>query len=379
MCEQKMCLVEPEAYEQLRPLFVALETIHLNVTAALDGSCLATVYADDLEDPGTALLISDRLHYLAGVTDNRGFNAAVHAALPRDTYFVLICDPQRWAGALNDIVDGTYAVRARSHYYRLAKLKADDWQDRIPAGFSMERMDANLLAQGLEGADGMVDGILEEWNSLDAFLERGFGCCVVHGTRVVSWSFADYVSADRCEIGIYTDGDYRRRGLGTLTAAANATQAVARGFSSIGWHCWDNNVGSIRVAENVGFVKAGAYDVSINHWPALNVSDMTRAEFRAFAQRYEREFEARPPASGFPHVVAAKAWALGGDRAGCFRQLHNAVDVGWLRSVEQLCRIWPELWFNPHLEEMDEWQGLARRLEPGGARAGGGGTPQGPQ
>jgi RimJ/RimL family protein N-acetyltransferase len=292
---------------------------------------------------------------------------------------VLVCDLQRWAGALSMILDGTYAVRARSRYYRLAQLKAEDWQERIPNGFSMERMEASLLGHGLEGADGMVEGILEEWNSLDAFLERGFGCYMVDGTRVVSWSFADYVSGERCEIGIYTDGDYRRRGFGTLTAAATAAQAVARGLSSIDWHCWDNNVGSIRVAENVGFVKAGAYDVFINHWPALNVSDMAQAEFRAFAQWYEREFEARPPSSGFPHVVAAKAWALSGDRAGCFRHLHNAVDVGWLRSVEQLRLIWPELWFNPHLEAMEEWQGLAKRLEPGRTPPGGGETSLGPQ
>jgi hypothetical protein len=39
-----------------------------------------------------------------------------------------------------------------------------------------------------------------------------------------------------------------------------------------------------------------------------------------------------------------------------------AVDLGWLCSVEQLRNIWPELWFDPNLEQMQEWQDLARRM-----------------
>ncbi|NIO43930.1 MAG: GNAT family N-acetyltransferase, partial [Burkholderiales bacterium] len=89
----------------------------------------------------------------------------------------------------------------------------------------------------------------------------------------------DYVSGERCEIGVNTVWDHRRRGLGTLTAAATAAHAVDLGFTTIGWHCWDNNVGSIGVAQNVGFVRIADYDVFINHWAAENVSDMTAEEF----------------------------------------------------------------------------------------------------
>jgi hypothetical protein len=163
-------------------------------------------------------------------------------------------------------------------------------------------------------------------------------------------------------MGINTAWHHRRRGLGTLTVAANAAHAIDRGFSTIGWHCWDNNVGSIGVARKVGFVQAASYDIFINHWVAENIGDMTSDQFRDFARFYEREFESRPPTSGFPHIVAAKAWAIGGHPAGCFRHLHKAIDVGWLHGVEHLRQIWPELWFDPHLEEIEEWQALVARF-----------------
>jgi len=359
--------IEPKDYEKMRPLVDELAGIHLNLIALLEGLAPGQVYADDAADPRSAYLISGDAHYLVGQPDNPAFNAAVNAALPRDKYFVLFCDLARWAGALDAVLKDTYAVRAARCYRTLRQLNVSDWQARIPEGFALRRVDADLLAQDLQNRDVVVDGLLDEWSSVEAFLAHGFGSCLVHETTIVSWSLVDYVQGDRCEMGINTDVGYRRQGLGTLTATANAASALARGFTTVGWHCWSNNAGSIGVAENVGFQKAADYDVFINHWAAENVSDMSQAEFRAFAEAYEREFEAHPPAaSGYPHLVAATAWALARDRAGCFRHLHKAVDLGWLRGVEHLRQVWPEFFWNPNLDQMQEWQTLLERFETSG-------------
>jgi GNAT superfamily N-acetyltransferase len=356
--------IEARAYENLYPILAELMEMHLNLTAVLEGRAPGEIYADDAANPRTVYLISSDGHYLAGDAGNQDFNRGVNAALPRDTYFVLFCVPGRWANALELVLRDTYAIAGRRHYCILQQPAIVDWQARIPAEFSMQRLDAALLAQDLGNHDDVVDGILEAWSSVDTFLAHGFGSCLVYDGDIVSWSQADYVSGDRCEIGIHTAGEYRRQGLGTLTAAANAAHAIAQGFSTVGWHCWSNNAGSIGVAENVGFHKAAEYEVYINHWAAENVSDMTQDEFRAFAELYERQFETNPPAaSGYPHIVAAAAWALAGDRQGCFRQLHNAVDLGWLRSADHLREIWPEFFWNPNLDQMMEWQDLVERFE----------------
>lgn len=348
----------------MRPILAELTGMHLNLAAVLAGQAPGRVYADDAGNPRTVYLISGDAHYLTGDPGNPDFNAAVNAALPRDTYFVLFCDPVRWAGALDLVLKDTYAVRATRHYYTLQRVKIANPQARLPDGFSMRGVDAALLAQEPANHDAVVESILGEWSSLDTFLAHGFGFCLLHGSTIVSWSLADYVSGERCEIGIHTDWNYRRQGMGTLMAAANAARAVDRGFTTVGWHCWANNAGSIGVAEKVGFQKSAEYDVFINHWAAENVSDMTQDEFRAFAEHYEREFEANPPAaSGYPHLVAATAWALAHDRAGCFRHLHQAVDLGWLRSIEHLREVWPEFFWNPNLDQMKEWQDLVRRFE----------------
>jgi RimJ/RimL family protein N-acetyltransferase len=357
--------IERKDYARAQPVFANLAEIHLNVTAVLDGNCPGEVYVDDMSNPLTATLISGDGYYLAGATSNHAFNAALNAALPRDHYFVLFCDLERWAGALDSVLKDTYAVRAARRYHTLRQIRIPDWQDRIPGGFSMQQVNAEFLVRDLKNVDSVTDWIFDGWHSVDAFLEQGFGFCLVCGDDIASWSLVDYISGDRCEMGISTAWDYRRQGLGTLAATATAAEASARGFVTIGWHCWDNNVGSIGVAENVGFQEAVDYDVWINHWAAENVTDMTRDEFRVFAEFYELEFQSRPPASGFPYIVAAKARALSGDRQGCFRHLNKAVDLGWLIGADHLREIWPEFFWNPDLDQIEEWSNLVHRFETG--------------
>ena len=134
-------------YERVRPIFAELAETHLNITAVLDGNCPGQVYADDVTHPKTAYLISGDGYYLAGASHNRAFNAALGAALPRDTYFVLFCNPGQWEDALDAVLKDTYAIRATRHYYTLGQLKIADWRDRIPEGFSMQPVDADLLAR----------------------------------------------------------------------------------------------------------------------------------------------------------------------------------------------------------------------------------------
>ena len=81
----------------------------------------------------------------------------------------------------------------------------------------------------------------------------------MHEQQVVSWSIADCVSGERCEIGIHTLPEYRRQGLATITAAAAVDFAFSHGFKVVGWHCDDDNVGSWKTAEKVGFFKERDY------------------------------------------------------------------------------------------------------------------------
>jgi len=137
-----------------------------------------------------------------------------------------------------------------------------------------------------------------------------------------------------------------------------------RDLDCVGWMSWACNHGSVAVSLNAGFSDVCEYDVHINHWPAENPSDLTQDEFRAFAEEYERRFEARPPtSSGYPHIVAATAWALAGNGEKCREQLRCAIEMGWLRSLNQLRNLWPELFSVPGLRDRKPWSDLFALME----------------
>jgi len=106
--------------------------------------------------------------------------------------------------------------------------------------------------------------MVNNWGTTADFLQRRFGFATFHedaddAVRVVSWSLVDCRSGDACKIGIHTAEPYRRRGLATLTAAATVEHALSSGFSTIGWQCSEDNLGSIGTAEKVGFERERDY------------------------------------------------------------------------------------------------------------------------
>jgi RimJ/RimL family protein N-acetyltransferase len=111
---------------------------------------------------------------------------------------------------------------------------------------------AFLLDKNLENIEHVRAEIRWMWPSEDRFYEQGFGYAAAVGERVVCWCTAEYVSAARCGVGIETDQAYERRGVATATAARFVEDCKRRALTPY-WECRNGNIGSIRVAEKVGF------------------------------------------------------------------------------------------------------------------------------
>jgi len=118
-------------------------------------------------------------------------------------------------------------------------------------------IDRDLLARGdLANREQVGAEIRWMWPSEERFAAHGFGYAAVAQERVICWCTAEYVSARRCGIGIETVPEYERRGVATATAARFVAEAVGRGLTPY-WECRRENIGSIRVAEKLGFELLG--------------------------------------------------------------------------------------------------------------------------
>ncbi len=209
--------------------------------------------------------------YLAGNSDHGAFNHALREALHGKQLFdepiealCFICASESWEKQLAVVIHPHQPIQIPRRHYICRELKYD-WRVNIPDGFAVHRIDEALLNRpGLEIPRHIKGWMVNNWGATADFLQRGFGFVTLHedaddAVRVVSWSLADCRSGDACEIGIHTAEQYRRRGLAALTAAATVEYALSNGFSTVGWQCSENNLGSTGTAEKVGFERERDY------------------------------------------------------------------------------------------------------------------------
>lgn len=239
------------------------------VDAVIDGTSPGRIWADDASSPKSAIASTVEGEYVFGVSDDEGLNASLRTLILETiltagraagwSYLNLRCSSPAWTATVEDMLADIASVKEQREFYS-AEQCAVDWQAAIPRGFHMRRVDEELLGRtdlkNIKRVNGWARG---NFGSIDAFLAHGFGFCLLHGGNIVSWCISDCVSGERCEVGIHTDEEYRRRGFATLAAAAAVDHCLLRGLKRIGWHCSAHNVASAATARKVGFKKVLDY------------------------------------------------------------------------------------------------------------------------
>jgi len=346
-------------YERVRPLFEELKW-NLITSAVIEGTSPGRVYADRVKDPRTAFMCTVEGYYLAGYDNNEEFNTSLNKLIferlfvgdtvRRDeTDVAMGFHPDSWKERMPIIFQGRIPLITARRHYVCTELKVDHWNDHVPRGFQVQRIDEKLLrTPQLKIPEHVTGWMKTNWSSISDFMKKGFGFCTLHDKRIVSWSLADCVSGNACEIGIHTHEDYRRQGLATLTAAATVDHALSSGFREVGWHCDEYNIGSIGVAERVGFELERKY---IQYYACGNeahhLEETAQAHFRAkrykeAIESYEKFFatpleempkwlrEILPQELGTHYFRVAYAKAAIGEDNGALKYLEKAVDNGWL-------------------------------------------------
>ncbi len=263
-----MMLVTPAAYLALQPLFADMQN-HLPIVAALRGDIEADVYADDPARPRVALV--DVRHcrlYLAGQAGDRTVDTCAHllteviypSALAGGVpVFSLCVAPGGWEAHMNALLGGRSFQRTERQYYEFDTAQPPR-DASVPAGYGLREADAALLAEaGLADLDALREEMTSERASVEEFLARSFGVCPVTADALVGWCLSEYNTGDRCEVGIATLPPHQGKGLATATGSAFIQQALARGITRVGWHCYAMNRPSWATALKIGFTKVEDY------------------------------------------------------------------------------------------------------------------------
>jgi len=266
-----MVLKVPEKnYKALRPLLSALD-FNPVVNSVIDGHAPALVYANDIFIPRYAIIWN--LHYmivLVGKPNNDDFNKGISELITdkiipaaKEKYinqFYVIYYPHSWKNILPSLLPEINMEKARRRFYSIAERKLD-WRKQLPPKCRLLKIDPDVLNnKSLIYREHLIDWINSYWKSVDHFLKKGFGYCLLEGSKLVTWCLTIYASAETYEFGVVTMRGHQKRGYATLAATACLEHCEKPNYSPI-WHCWDDNYPSIAVAEKIGFKMPFFYDV----------------------------------------------------------------------------------------------------------------------
>jgi RimJ/RimL family protein N-acetyltransferase len=266
-------------YPTARPLYRRLIEAQPMCSAVLEGVYPGKVYVDDLTQPRAALLttyIESETHgtwcFLAGEPAqafNRSLNAAVYARqiIAADTPVLLFtCDPDDWGGQMDAVFAPRPPIWLPRHHY-IARRVDLDWRAALPPDFTVEPLDAALRdIPGLQLPEDVAT-TLTKWGTFTDPRFVDFGFVILDRTRpqpvVSSWATVDFIAARAGDLGFFTQPDYRRRGLGTVAAAAALEHGFATGLQQVNWTCDADNPGSIRTAERLGLERLEDYHMAL--------------------------------------------------------------------------------------------------------------------
>jgi GNAT superfamily N-acetyltransferase len=333
----------PTDFQQVQPLLASLDE-HLVIFSLLASITPGHVYVDQPGNPQVALIDAGYRVFLAGSPQDRALSQSLNRLLTRqvipqakaagrDALLLHLADPT-WDTELESVLAGLYPLWRLREYYECTRLR-EDWRPLLPSGFALQPVTAELVARDeLENVGYLREELCSERPSIEDFLARSFGFCVLDGSSLAGWALSEYNLAGRCEVGIATIDEYQRRGLGTVTALALVEYALANGYSRIGWLCWKSNVASSALARRAGFeyVRGGSvslcvFDLGVQF--ALHGLDHTRSgEYQTALSWFERA-NAAGSAPAWTGYEAARCLARLGQTESAISQLRLAVSRGF--------------------------------------------------
>jgi len=269
--KKEKCMIHPleaEEYKILRSMYHNLR-FNLVVDSIIDGTTPAWVFVDQKPKPISALMWNkmDAL-LLAGYAENEAFNRSlgellIQKVIPdaKSRYvpeMSLYCDSDAWESRLGLILERRRFQKASRRFYQYDQLKLD-WRGQIPAGYEVKPINESLLESNEFGnMDQVMGWVRSFWRSHQDFAKKGIGYCLIKEKTIVSWCLSVYVSGTNFEFGVATMPEYLRQGLATFVAAACVEHCDENEFTPH-WHCWNDNLGSIAVAERIGFEEPKTY------------------------------------------------------------------------------------------------------------------------
>jgi len=198
------------------------------------------------------LILSETIKDLASLINTYVKERAIKERL---SYFKVKTLTSSFENSIADIFQTTPLHKTNKVFYTFRATKVKAVPTPRMKGIRYLLIDADFLEKEQFENNYYVKSEVEwMWSSLERFREKGFGIAAILDASIVCWCTAEYVSKKKCGIGIEVIDEFQNKGIATSTTAHFLEYCLNQNIVAH-WECDKDNIGSVRVAEKVGFEK----------------------------------------------------------------------------------------------------------------------------
>ncbi|MFX0095536.1 MAG: GNAT family N-acetyltransferase [Candidatus Hodarchaeota archaeon] len=269
-----------------RPLIDLFESLRFTIAvdAIITGNKQGKIFADNIKSPCLGVLwdYADGI-YIAGKTTEESYERDIQVLrslfcqiiLPEalknsnEPVFVIYCFPERLNLGIPTLFNVEWIISQASAVFFEFPSSIPSWSDN-------ETLSGNLILQPitpalqtylmLEDAQFLTEEIKTNWGTLDNFFRSGLGYLIldIESKALISWCLVDTIGNQCAELGVETISSYRKKGLATIVAK-ETIKACLQSRLTPHWYCFSDNLGSMALAEKLGFSLIKEFEVTICH------------------------------------------------------------------------------------------------------------------
>lgn len=249
--------------------FIERSTLSPEPLSVVLGNNPGRVFVDQVEQPETALIWSQGIEgfYLIGNEKNASclsrFDAFIDQTitpmLKSMGYDYLEVSPshESW----HDVMESIFRSRGLDTW-RQCTYALKEKPDRIEAPEKLPYITRNIKdlfdVDTLNNSQYLYDTLLLYWESIDDLKARGSCFYAEKDNTVIGICFTGFVTKNEKVLNIETDDRFRRMGI-AYNLAVNCISEILEDEKTAYWDCMEENVGSQRLAEKLGFTRTGTY------------------------------------------------------------------------------------------------------------------------
>ncbi|WP_432666943.1 GNAT family N-acetyltransferase [Wukongibacter baidiensis] len=240
------------------------------VISIIEGNNPGVIFVDDIDKPKTALVWNQGMRGFYFVGDNESklflqkinrFMNAYIARFLKDMdieYFEVSGTTQSWENTIESIFGDNDLRSWKQFIYRWdnsikIKEEANEFKYSI---YSLSHKEANHHKYTNWK---YYENVLNEfWGSVDQLGDKGNCYYAAHRKKIIGVCYSAFITSNIKTIGIETDEEYRKQGVGYNLALRCISDVLAEGKLPW-WDCMEKNLSSRALAEKLGFVKSKEY------------------------------------------------------------------------------------------------------------------------